>query len=547
MYHSVTRRTLIMKSVAASTALPLVVSELAACRAAPETRTPTAASPTAGIGQPVSPTPQVTQPQPTQTPVGRRKLVISIGAEPRSLDPLLVEDGQRDSFNYSVYEGLTGRNSADMTIIPKLAERWEVDRTTWTFYLRDGVTFHDGRPVTAEDVVASYRRMLNPDLKGERAGSVLGGVTSVEVVDDKTVKITTEEPDPTVPARATLVMVAPKDWADPSSRRMDTEMMGTGPYRFVSWERGQRIRLASYDRHWSGQQPVIDEVEITFAPEDAVRLASLLAGEIQIARNMPPDLVDKAPKVVSGPISEVSMLRLNAAQGRAFADVRVRKAANMAVNRQLIIDQLYRGFASPAKGQITGQFVFGANPDLNDYPYDPDQAKRLLEEAGATGAEITMSVTTGRWLKDREIGEAIAEMLNEVGFKVQLEFPEFSQWLQQLFVAGEDDTKAPDVMFIGHGNEMFDPEFSLGLYVTCEGEASAICFPDVDKLVVEARHELNEKRRQELYRQIWKMLYEEAAYVAIANVNQLHFTAENVIWTPRPDGFIMFNEIRFSD
>lgn len=477
------------------------------------------------------------------------QIVLGIGAEPRSLDPALIEDGQRDAFNFSVYEGLTGRDSDDMEIVPLLATSWDADSegTAWTFELREDVTFHNGEPLTADDVVASYERVLNPDLDGERAGSLLGGVTEVNKVDDGTVEIVTESPDPTVPARATLVAVAPADaWAAADSDRMTSEMMGTGPYEFVSWERGQEIRLRKYDDYWGGDDATITDVVIPFAAEESVRLAGVQTGEVHIARNMPPDLASEAPKVVSGPLAEVSFLRLNQSGDGPFSDQRVREAANLAIDRETLIENVYLGYAEPAQGQILTQFVVGSNPDLRDHPYDPERARELLEEADPEARNISLSVTTGRWLKDREVGQAVAAMLEDVGFVVDAEFPEFSTWLEQLFVAGNDDSAAPDSMFVGHGNELFEPVFSLGLYIECDGEAATYCNPDVDKLAQQASETVDDART-DIYQEIWSTLHDDFAYVTVAQIEQVHFVQESVQWEPRPDGYILVQEIRLTD
>lgn len=477
------------------------------------------------------------------------QIVLGIGAEPRSLDPALIEDGQRDAFNFSVYEGLTGRDSDDMEIVPLLARNWDVDSegTTWTFELREDVSFHNGEPLTADDVVASYERVLNPDLDGERAGSLLGGVTEVNKVDDETVEIVTESPDPTVPARATLVVVAPAEWAGADSDRMGSEMMGTGPYQFVNWDRGQEITLRKYDDYWGGDDATITDVVIPFAVEDSVRLAGVQTGEVHIARNMPPDLASEAPKVVSGPLAEVSFLRLNQNGDGPFSDQRVREAANLAIDRETLIEKVYLGFAEPAQGQILTQFVVGSNPELSDHPYDPERARTLLEEAGPEAKNVSLSVTTGRWIKDREIGQAVAAMLGDVGFVVDAEFPEFSTWLEQLFVAGNDDSAAPDAMFVGHGNELFEPVFSLGLYIVCDGEASTYCNPDVDRLAQQASETVDDDARTEVYQDIWSTLHDDFAYVTVAQIEQVHFVQESVQWEPRPDGYILVQDIHLGD
>jgi peptide/nickel transport system substrate-binding protein len=473
---------------------------------------------------------------------GAKSLGIAIGAEPGNLDPLIADDGQRDAFNWNVYEGLTTRLAENAgEVAPLLAESWEASGKQWTFKLRKDVKFHDGSPMTADDVVASYTKMLDPKSKSELASSRLAGVKAVRKVDDSTVVIETEKPDPIVPARATVIAIAPKSLAVVGDKRMSTEMLGTGPYKFNGWKRGSAIALERFADYW-GEKPQITTVSIRFMEEDSVRLSALLAKEIQIARNMPPDLSSRAPKVASAPVSEVSFVRMNAKASPVLKDHNVREAVNLAIDRQSLIKNVYGGFAEPANGILTAPFVPGSDAGLQDYPYDPEKAKSLLDAAGVNGP-VSFSGPTGRWLKDRETSEAIVSMLQKAGFQVKPQFPVFSKWLEQLFAAQANPKASPDLMYIGHGNELIDPEQTFGLYISCKGEASGYCNPKVQALGTRAATVLDTKERDGIYHEMWKTLYDDDAYASIATMKQIHFTAENVKWTPRQDAFVLFKEI----
>jgi peptide/nickel transport system substrate-binding protein len=472
----------------------------------------------------------------------RDALGIAIGAEPGNLDPLVADDGQRDAFNWNVYESLTTRPAENGgEIAPLLAESWTASGKEWTFKLRSGVKFHDGSPLTADDVVASFQRMLDPASKSELSSSRLGGVTGVRKIDDGTVVIETERPDPIMPARATLIAIAPAELAKVGDTRMSTQMVGTGPYKFTGWKRGTAITLERFDGCW-GKKPAVKSVNIRFMEEASVRLSALLAGEIAIARNMPPDLASRAPKVASAAISEVAFVRMNAKASPVLSNRSAREAVNYAIDRESIMKNVYGGFAQPANGQLTAPFVPGGAQGLQDYPFDPEKAKSLLAQAG-TGVNVSFSGPTGRWLKDREVSEAIVSMLGNAGFKVKAQFPVFSTWLDQLYAAKTNPKTSPDLMFIGHGNELIDPEQTFGVYLSCTGEASGYCNPEIQKLGITARTTLDVDKRNGMYQQMWEKLNADAAYASIANMKQIHFTAKNVKWTPRQDGFVFFNEV----
>lgn len=468
---------------------------------------------------------------------GPTTLTIAIGAEPRTMDLLTAEDGQRDLFQFSVYETLTWRSGESLELEPKLAESWEVDGPIWTFQLRPDITFHDGSSFDAEDVVASFARLQSEG--SELAGSRAGGIVDVRVVDELTVEIETEAPDPTLPAKTSLVGIAPSDLASAGDDSMASTMVGTGPYQFETWNRGENLVLTRFDDYW-GDQPEVSDVTIEFLEEDSTRLAALEAGELDIALKMPPEFENRAENVISGPSPDVYTVFFNTVGGGALEDVTLRRAVNHAIDRQAIIDQLLGGYGETVHGQYVGQYVFGTTPELEEFEYNPDEARRLVEEVGGSPA-LTLSATTGRWVKDREIAEAIGGMLEEVGITVEVQLPEFSQWLDGLFAEAAD---APDMWLAGHGNELFDMERST-VWVTCDGALSHYCREEVDEVVTEASRELDQDRRLDLYRQMWEMVHtEDAAYASLSTIEQLHFAAPHITWQPRPDNFVLIQEIR---
>lgn len=465
---------------------------------------------------------------------GSTALRMAIGAEPRTLDILTAEDGQTTTFQFNVYEAMTFRDSATMELEPKLAETWEVDGNVWTFQLREGVTFHDGTDLTAEDVAASFERLMLPD--SEIGGSRAGGVVDVRATGDLSVEIETEGPDPTLPAKVSLVAIAPAELADPANDEIGTTMVGTGPYEFLTWDRGQEITLEASDSYW-GEAPSLQDVTLTFLEEDSTRMASLRAGEIDIALKMPSEFASQAPKVVTAASPDVYTLFFNTENG-VFSDVRLRRAAALAIDRQAIIDNLLGGEGEQVKGQFVGQYVFGSTTELEELPFDVEEARSLVAEAG--GGEIVLSSPTGRWLKDREIAQAIGGMLEEVGFTVTVELPELGAWLESL--TAEDSTGGPDVWLAGHGNDIFDMDRSVA-WLSCGESLSHYCNEEVLALAQQARQELDVDRRQDLYTQMWQLAQEDVPYASISTIDQLHLTGEDVEWQPRADGFVMFEDI----
>lgn len=476
---------------------------------------------------------------------GNEVLAVSIGSEPGSLDPLLKSDGPRDTFGLSVYEGLTTRvgDQEGTTIEPLLATEWELDGKAWIFTLREGVTFHDGSELTADDVVASWKRMLSPG--SEHLDSKVLSDTKVKAIDDQTVSIARPVADPTTPSRAALVMIVPEEYAALKNDQLAKEMMGTGPYKFDGWNRGQNIDLSAYPDYW-GDAPSIQAIDVQFDEEVAVRLASLEAGEIQMALNMSPELVNDKFVSVGTPVSEVSIMRLNSISG-PFEDIRVRQAANMAIDRDTLIEQIWGGYATSAGGQEVADYVFGHNASLEAPAFDPDGARALLEEADAVGTKVEIWGTRGHWTSDAQLGQAVEGMMNDAGFAAELKQPPFDKWVEMVFVAETDDEAAPDIMLYNHSNELFDSSLTIGQNLTCEGASSTTCIPEVDKLAEQALAIADDQdARQELYDEIWQILTDDSAFVSLAEVQKLTFHSNDLSWTPEPDGFLRFQNMSFS-
>ena len=472
-------------------------------------------------------------------------LSVSIGSEPGSLDPLLKSDGPRDTFGLSVYEGLTIRvgDASGSEIVANLASSYELDGTAWIFKLREGVLFHNGQALTADDVVASWNRMLSEG--SEHLGSKVFEDTVVTAVDSMTVSIARPIADPTTPARAALVMIAPADFAALADDRMASEMVGTGPYQMTAWNRAESIVLEAFPDYW-GNQPSITTVNVLFSEEVAVRMAALQAGEAQMVLNMSPDLISDAFNTVGTPVSEVSIMRLNSQHG-PFKDLKVRQAANLAMDRQALSDSIWGGFASEAGAQEVAKYVFGHNPNLKQAEFNPEEARRLLTEAGALGAKVEVYGTRGHWTNDGLLGPAIVEMLNDAGFAAELKEPPFGDWVKKVFIAETDDTQAPDITLYNHSNELFDASLTIGQNLTCKGSASTTCIPKVDELAIEALGVGSDlAKRQDLYNQAWQILADDVAFVSLGEVQKLTFHAKNLNWSPEADGFLRFQLMSFN-
>ncbi len=483
--------------------------------------------------------PEPTAPPEEAPPTGPSgSIVIVIGSDPSTLDPQFPDDGNARAVNDNIYEMLTVRDPVTAELGPSLATSWEqLDETTWRFELQEGVTFHNGEPFDANAVVYSVERMIDPEFNSEII-SFVATITGAEAVDDYTVDIFTEGPDPILLARLTWLNIVPPVYAEENAANFGNEPVGTGPYEFVEWVKGDHVKLEAYADYWGGA-PSIAEVTIRTIPEDATAAGALQAGEVDVVRHLIPEYLDQVPKAVSVHGIEFPWVRINT-NVAPLDDVRVRQALNYAIDKESLRDALYSGYAAVAEGQLLTPGHFGYNPDVTAYPYDPDTARQLLQDAGAEGATLEFVGEAGRWLKDKELVEAIATQLDAVGLNIEVNIAEWSQWLDLLFAGAE---AAPDLQYSSNDNSLFDADRTLSVLFTSDGSQAAYFNPEVDRLVNEARTETDVAAREDMYHQAVQMIYDDAACIFLLNLDDIYGLSARVDWAPRIDGRILVKDM----
>ena len=464
-------------------------------------------------------------------PVWAQEAAIAIGSEPTTLDPQLRDDGGERAINDNIFETLMVRG-ADGALMPGLAagEPTKVSDTAWEVALRDGVSFHNGEPFNADAVVYSVERIINPDFNSEQS-SFFATITGAEKVDDLTVRITTDGSDPILPARLYWMKMVPPGAAE--SEDFADNPVGTGPYKFVEWDRGNQIVLQANDGYW-GEAPAIQTVTFRFISEFGTRLSSLLSGEIDLMTNLLPEFVDQVPQSMSVSGLELPIIILDADDGPT-ADVRVRQALNMAVDKEALAEALLLGYADVAQGQLMAPSFFGFNESIGGYPYDPDEARRLIAEAGAEGTEIELVGTAGRWLKDREMVEVVAEYWSEIGVTPNVRIFEFGEYLNRLF---DRETRA-DAIFVVSSNELLDADRPLSAYYHQDGIGSSNTNGDMAGKIDAARVEPDVAAREGLYHEVLQTAYDEAYFLFLLNINDIYGASERLNWEPRVDAKLL--------
>lgn len=469
-------------------------------------------------------------------------MTVAIGAEPATMLP---RDACRYETNFitdNIYERLTRRND-DGSVEGWLAESFEqTDELTWIFKLRPGISFSNGEPMNADAVVGTIEYYFDPDVASRCRGDY-STIASATKIDDMTVEIKTATVDPTIPSRLLkLYIIAPNWLAATSDEDAAVTAVGTGPYLFDEWTKGDQITLKANPDYWGENKPTIETVNIVARGEAAVRAAMVQAGEADLAVNISQEQAAPLPKYATEHTTESVFVRLNV-QNPVLADVNVRRAIAEAIDAETIREALYPGVSTPLHGQIVRPSALGQNPDLANYPFDPEGAKALVEAAGATGKELNLVVRTDLIPNVSELAEAMQGMLQEAGLKITLVPMEAAPWRDLLF-ANKEGQERTDLIIIAASNIQFDTSRVMNFYYGT-GQFShsddAAFQAEMDKAAV-----LGGDARIAAYRKLWADAYHQYWVVPIFGIDYIHGLSARTEWTPRDDGFVYFNTMTLS-
>jgi peptide/nickel transport system substrate-binding protein len=444
----------------------------------------------------------------------------------------------------SVMEALTQRPARQPGNDPALAERWEqVDATTWRFYLRKNVRFHDGTPFNADAVVWNVEDVLRPDLNSPLL-IYLSKLQGARKVDDHTVDLLTKELDPTLPLSLHRFHIFSPTHGKQSAQERARKCVGTGPYAFVEWVEGQHIKLTAFGDYW-GTAPTIKDVTVVGRAEPSVRVSLLLANEAQVAVLLPPDAIKRVPRAEVSDGFDTHTIRLNALTHPALKDARVRRAISHAIDRQAIVTSLLSGVGTPASHLFSAANV-GYDPELKPYAFDPAKARQLLDEARKAGVavdtEITIHGRKGRLPFDVEIRDAIVQMLGDVGLKAKQQTMENGPWLD--FWNTVDPTKTiGDAFDNAHGNDLGDAAGSYLSQVRSGTRLSTFKDEALDKQIDEAAR-LTGDARERAWRAVSKSVYDLAPIIPLYHVQNIFGVAPNVAFQARIDGRLYLQHIK---
>jgi peptide/nickel transport system substrate-binding protein len=493
----------------------------------------------------------------TAAPAG--KVVIAQGVDPSTLDTMNQQETPASVVATHLFDTLVERD-ANLKIVPALTAELPrlVSDRVWELKLRKGVKFHNGEEFNAESVKFSLERVKDAKL---RASSNFRPIDHVEIVDPYTARVHTSKPWPTFTTIMTFrqaSMYPPKAYAGKDTAFISKNPIGTGPYKLVRWSKDEEIVLEADPNHWRGA-PRIKTVVFRPIPDDAVRVAALQNGEVDVAVNIPPHL--------ASPIANHSRLFLSTAPSirtiqlmfqtaeydeqhkllgpykGVTADKRVRQAIISTVDVDEIIKTVLDGKAMRVATMLT-PLHFGFDPSLKPVKQDVAKAKKLLADAGfPNGVEITLNGPQGRYVRDKEVAEAVTGQLAKSGIKATLRTHEFVAYLNNLIYKH----KGGPVWLIGWGTPTLDAETIYGPLFRTSANLTSYSNPELDRLFDEAQSIMDEKKRLAEYHQINKLWVEDAAAVPLYQQLDLYGASKRLNWKARSDELIKAYDMALKD
>lgn len=482
-------------------------------------------------------------------------LIFGRGGDSVSLDPITVTDGESFKVTKNIFDTLVNFGEQDTEIEPGLASEYTAaeDGLTYTFTLEEGVTFHDGTDFNAEAVVANFDRWAAGDAdQFPYYGSMFGGfgdeeghvIESVEATGDYEVTIKLKRP--MAPFLKNLAM-SPFGIASPTAIEEQGDAfgdnpVGTGPFKFVEWNRNDTVRIEKFEDYWVEGEPKLDEVVFRAIPDNSGRLNALLAGEIDLADGINPSDAETIEsnddlQLYERPSMNVGYLGLTTTR-EPFDDPKVRQAMNHAIDRQAIVDAFFEGRGEVAKNPMP-PVISGYNDAIEGYDYDPEKAKALLEEAGlGDGFEMelwAMPVPRPYMPDGQKVAEAIQSDLAEVGITAEIVSYEWATYLEKA-ANGE-----ADAFLLGWTGDNGDADNFLYVLLDQDniGSNNYTYYEnqELHDILIEAQTEVDEEVRNELYAQAQEIIHEDAPWVPLAHSTPLLAGGSNVVnFKPHPTG-----------
>ncbi len=463
-----------------------------------------------------------------------KALSVATNAEPDVLDPAKSGSPQFFTTLWNVYQGLTWQNlKGDM--IPSLAESWDIldGGKVIVFHLRHGVVFQSGDPLTAQDVVWTYRRYLK---YARFFVGIARYIEGVEAVDDYTVKFTFKQPDAEFLLIHPLLITSKTYYDRAGEAEFATHAVGTGPYKIVNYVPGQYLDLEAYDRYW-GPKPQVNRARFYFVTDPNTRVAKLRAGETDLMMATPYNVVDSLEKagfniakLTCQPTTSIQFQLKN--PNTPWHDLRVRQAIAYAIDKKAIVKGLLHGVPVDYPRLLPGEV--GYDPKLEDYDYNPGKARRLLNDAGyANGFTMPFFIQTGIFFGMEETAEAVTLYLKQnLNIETQSQGLGLAELIGKIFQSGRD----PSARFVAIGGypiaSLPTPLWGIGLAFYGKNPAALYDDPELDRLFDGAESTFDLAKQAPFIRRIMSLEQRDLYIITLWDYVGVYAMKHNITYTP---------------
>ena len=505
---------------------------------------------------------------------GDQVLVFARGGDSESLDPGSTTDGESSRVTQQVLEGLLEFDKESFDLTPGLAHDWEVseDGLTYTFFLEEGVTFHDGTDFNAEAVKVNFERWADPEHEYaftddgyvySMYGTMFGGfagddghvIEEINVVNDHEIEFVLNQPLGFFLQNLGMSYFAITSPAalEEHGAAINENPVGTGPFKFVSWSKDDSIVLDKFEDYRMDGLPKLDRVIFEVIPDNAARLIALKSGEIDIMDGLNPDDAagvdaDEGLELLTRSENNFGYVGFNT-QKEPFDQVEVRQAINHAIDKQAIADALYAGYATTAKNPLPPGYL-GYNDEVEEYAYDPDRARELLAEAGfEDGLDIelwTMPVARPYMPDPETVSQIVQNNLAEVGVNATIVREEWAPYLEKT-LQGEHQ-----LFILGWSGTNGDPDYFLSslLHGSNVGSSNRNFYQndEVDELLDSAKRAIDQDERADLYAQAQALISEDSPMVTLVHSTPVMATTTKVVnYVPHPSTSESLKEVELSN
>lgn len=432
-------------------------------------------------------------------------VTIGLNADVETMDPHGSTNIQCFTVWHHIFDGLTAQ-TAQSELVPALAESWEImDETRWRFKLRPDVAFHDGEPLTSEDVKFSLERIIDPETRSPQA-FLWSSLDRVETPDELTADIVLKAPNAALLNNLSITAILPAKAA--GNADFFKKPAGTGPFKLDDWTRGAGLSASAYDKYW-GDKPHVDTVDFRILPAASTRRSAIQAGEVEITSMLPPEQIALLEgqgdiQVLTRALNQSQIIQFNNAKA-PFDDVRVRKALNYATDKESLLKAVELGYGEVMSAPMPPA-IPGYNPDLDPYPYDPDRARALLKEAGVSGLSIELNGFRGFFATGPTNQQAIAEQWRQVGVEVTVNNLEFGSMIEKRTSGNYDAIYTVWSVLTGDPDFALARNFRLGNAFNYENE-------EVDSLIKQGLAATSDDQRADIYKKAQAMIWDDCPWV----------------------------------